>query len=185
MNQREFELISQKMERRFGRMKKGTEDSYAMILFPMESNILKVHRKHPSSNSRRLREAIFLALHRVDGYLLNAQKDCRRFENENNLRLRDALLMSFDPFFNEEISDVLSSEVKIDLGDKKAVESYFRDPVRCVLRILDSVDLWDRRRGSDGYFLFLEEWIGKKVEHDEKMDFAVLVGTEASGFLNE
>ena len=86
------------------------------------------------------------------------------------------LLMAFDPFFNEEIGEVLSSELKMDLGDKEAMELYFRDPVRCVLRILDSVDLWDKRRGSDGYFLFLEEWLGKKVEHDEKMNFSVLVG---------
>ena len=84
--------------------------------------------------------------------------------------------MAFDPFFNEEIGEVLSSELKMDLGDKEEMELYFRDPGRCVLRILDSVDLWDKRRGSDGYFLFLEEWLGKKVEHDEKMNFSVLVG---------
>ena len=185
MNQREFELISRKMERRFGKIDKGGEGIHGPVLFPMEGNLLKVHRKYPESNSRRLREAIFLVLHRVNGYLLNSQQDCERFENADNIRLRDALLMAFDPFFNEEINDVLTSDFKMDLSDSSVLESYFREPVLCIQRILDSVDLWEKRQGSDGYFQFLEEWLGKKVEHDDKMNYAVLAGAEASGLLDE
>lgn len=38
-----------------------------MLLLPMEWNVLKIHRKFPKSNSRRLREAIALALFDVKG----------------------------------------------------------------------------------------------------------------------
>lgn len=35
----------------------------AMVLFAMESNTLKVHRNFPTSNSRKMREAIALVLY--------------------------------------------------------------------------------------------------------------------------
>ena len=68
-DQRQFELISRRIEKRFGKMKKGEEDAHAMTLFVMESNLLKVHRKNPKANSRRLKEAINLTLHKVNDYL--------------------------------------------------------------------------------------------------------------------
>ena len=62
MQRYQFERIYSEMEKEFGKMKKGTEDSYAMLMLPMEGNALKIHRANPKSNSRRLREAIALVL---------------------------------------------------------------------------------------------------------------------------
>ena len=42
--------------------RKGEEEDYNMLFFPLEGNVLKIHRAFPASNSRRLREAIALAL---------------------------------------------------------------------------------------------------------------------------
>ena len=96
------------MEKRYGKIKRGEEDFHSMMLFPMESNLLKIRRKHPSSNSRRLREAILLLLHRIEGYLEHEDIDVEKFENEDKVRLREALLMSFDPFTNADINDILT-----------------------------------------------------------------------------
>ena len=49
----------------------------------MESNLLKIRRKYPDSNSRRLREAILLVLHRVNGYLKHEDIDVEKYENED------------------------------------------------------------------------------------------------------
>ena len=50
------------MERKFVRIRKGEEETYAMLLLPLEENALKIHRKFLGSNSRRLsEEAIALA----------------------------------------------------------------------------------------------------------------------------
>ena len=54
----QFERIYSQMEKEFGKIYKGNEEEYAMLLFPMEGNALKVHRAYPASNSRRLREAM-------------------------------------------------------------------------------------------------------------------------------
>lgn len=58
----QLEKIYSQMEKEFGKIRKGEEKVYSMLLFPMEENVLKIHRRFPSSNSRRLREAIALVL---------------------------------------------------------------------------------------------------------------------------
>ena len=178
MNQYQFEQIQRAMEQRYGKMRKGEEDAYAMMLFPMESNLLKVHRNYPGANSRRLKEAIYLALHWVDGSLKGKPKDLKTFENEDNIRLRDALLMAFDPFMNADINDILCMQGGMDLRDEDILGNYYKEPVRCVLRILDSVEHWEKQNGSDGYFLFLEEWVGSKIPRDNEMNYAVKMGSE-------
>ncbi len=101
MNQQQFERIIKDMTRRYGKMKSGTEEDHAMTLFVMETNLLKMHRAHPDSNSRRAKEAILLALYRVEGYLTGMKAETEPFESEENLRLRDALLMAFDPLLTK------------------------------------------------------------------------------------
>ena len=58
----QFERIYSQMEKEFGKIKKGNEEAFGMLLLPMEGNALKIYRSNPSSNSRRLREAIALVL---------------------------------------------------------------------------------------------------------------------------
>jgi len=53
-----FERITSNMAREFDRIKKGTEESYSFVLFPIESNLLKVNRKRGVNNGRRAMEAI-------------------------------------------------------------------------------------------------------------------------------
>ena len=44
----------------------------------------------------------------------------------------------------------------------------------CIMRIMDSVDLWEKNLGSDGYFDFLEDWLGDQIPNDDyKMNYAV------------
>ena len=178
MNEYKFEQIRREMEQKYGKMKKGEEDRHAMILFPMESNLLKVHRKHPGSNSRRLKEAILLALHWIDGSLVGKPKDLKRFENEDNIRLRDALLMAFDPFMNAEINDILCLQEGLNLRDDETLDNYYKEPVQCILRILESIEHWEKRNGSNGYFQFLEGWMGSKIPADDEMNYTILVGEE-------
>ena len=103
----------------------------------MEGNLLKINRKYPASNSRRLREAIFITLHQIDSYLTGEKADTGSFENEDNIRLKDALMYVFDPFSNEEVKAILTEKSELDLEDREQLESYYREPVQCILRILD------------------------------------------------
>ena len=94
----QFERIYSQMEKEFGKMRKGEEDAYAMLLLPLEGNALKAHREFPSSNSRRLREAIALVLFDIKERCTGEKADTGKFRNEDNEKLEKALLMAFDPY---------------------------------------------------------------------------------------
>ena len=173
MNQQQFEQITRTMERRYGKIRKGKEEDYAMMLFPMESNLLKTWRRHPDSNSRRLEEAILLALHAVKSHTDSKNGDYKKFETDENRRLKDALLAAFDPFENEEVRKAVEG-TGIDMEDRDAVNEFFRIPVMCMLRIKESVGHWEKRMGNNGYFRFLEGYLGAEIPDDEKMNYSIL-----------
>ena len=178
MNQYQFGQITRRMEQKYGKMRKNEEDKYAMLLFPMESNLLKIHRKEPGANSRRLEEAILLVLHEIESRTDEKSTDVSSYENEENLLLKEALLKAFDPFTNDEIADLLREGGKADLEDKEFLSKYYKEPVMCVLRIKESVEHWIKRGGADGYFDFLEGWFGDKVPDDDMMNYSIYAGAK-------
>ena len=113
MQLHQFEKVYKEMEKEFGKIKSGDEETHVMMLLPMEGNSLKTHRKYPSSNSRRLREAIALALFKIKGYCTAASYDTDKFRDVNNERLEHALLMAFDPFTNTEHCSIWSDNRRI------------------------------------------------------------------------
>lgn len=169
----EFERIYSQMEKEFGKIKKGGEDAYSMLLFPMEGNVLKVHREFPSSNSRRLRESIALVLFDVKNRCRVEKNDVGKFRNEDNKRLEKALLMSFDPYTNDEIMELLKKNYQTSELTLEALHEYYKIPVMCLLRIKDSIDLWEKQSGSNGYFDFIENYMGNQIKGDE-MNFSIM-----------
>ena len=164
----QFERIYTQMEKEFGKVKKGEEEAYAMLLFPMESNALKVHRANPESNSRRMREAVGLVLFDIKSRYTEEAYDVEAFRNEDNRKLEEALLMAFDPFTNEEIKRIPGMQL-----EPKDLHKYYRKPIMCLLRIKDSIDTWEKRAGANGYFQFIEKYMGSQISGDE-MDFSVM-----------
>ncbi|MGN1184599.1 MAG: hypothetical protein ACI4R7_05170, partial [Oliverpabstia sp.] len=152
------------MEREFGRMRKGEEDVYSMLLIALEGNVLKIHREFPSSNSRRLREAIALVLFDIKGNCTGEKADTGNFRNEENEKLEKALLMAFDPFVNENVMKVLKKKTRTRELTQEMLKSYYKIPVMCLLRIKDSIDTWEKRSGADGYFDFIEGYMGSQIK---------------------
>ena len=161
------------MEREFGKIQKGEEDIYAMILFPMEGNVLKIHRKFSTSNSRRLREAIALVFFDIKEKYTGETINLRKFRNEENERLEKALLMAFDPYTNEEIMELLKEQNMMDVLTLENLKDYYKLPVMCLLRIKDSIDMWEKEFGADGYFNFIESYMGSQIKGEE-MQFTIM-----------
>jgi len=177
MQHYQFEKIFSQMEKEFGKIKSGQEESHTMMLLPLESNALKIHRKYPSSNSRRLREAIALVLFDVKERCTGESINTESFRDNDNQRLEIALLMAFDPFTNEDIKEVITSETTIDLSDHNQLHDYYVEPVSCLLRIKESIDTWIKQNGADGYFNFIEQYMGDKI-HGDEMNFSVLASKQ-------
>ena len=77
--------------------------------------------------------------------------------------------MTFDPFTNKKIKELTGDQM-----DEAQLHEYYRLPVMCLLRIKDSVDTWEKRSGADGYFNFIEQYMGAQISGDE-MKFSVCV----------
>lgn len=169
MQQYQFEKIFSQMANEFGKIQKGKEDMYSLLLFTIESNLLKVHRENPASNSRRLQEAIALALFRLKERYTGETFSTESFRNPDNGRLEYAMLMATDPFTNQELADAMT-KAGANLEDRAFLRQYYRNPILCLLRIKDSVDFWMKQYGSDGYFHFLEGQTGELVT-DNKLNF--------------
>ena len=181
VNQYQFDKICDQMKKEYGMVKKGEEEKHAMMFLPMEGNLLKTHRANPSSNSRRLLEAIPLALLRIKSYLTCEEINVARFQSTDNERLVHALLMAFDPFTNEDIRGVLEHEKIIDLTDIDRLKAFYHEPIICMLRIKDSVDVWEKQMGSDGYFTFMEEYMGSSFLQEEELQFSIYLGGSHAG----
>lgn len=181
MNEYQFQQVARRMEKRYGKMKRNEEGKYACLLYPMESNLLKVHRRNPEANSRRLEEAIFLVLHEVEGRVSGGEVDTGQYENKGNALLKEALLQAFDPFTNEDISAVLQERGNLSIETPENLEAYYKEPVICLLRIKESIEVWTKRNGSDGYFKFLEEWLGSEVAEDNQLNYSIYVRAGETG----
>lgn len=160
--------ISSLMAKEFGTIPKGQEEFHALMLSSMEGNLLKLHRQDSNRTGRHADDAIQMTLLTLDGYLQQIEYDFSRFailENQDFLR---GLLMSFDPFTNQYIHEMV---LKVDSAFDAKV--YFAYPIKCLLRIQKSIQLWNKKLGANGYFIFIEGQIGQMVKRDEKMNFAI------------
>ena len=173
MQLHQFEKIYNEMEKEFGKIKSGTEEAHTMMFLPLEGNALKIHRSYPTSNSRRLREAIALVLFRLKENYTEASYDTSKFRNEDNCRLETALLMAFDPLTNPEIKEAIQADLTLDISDLSQLHDYYKEPVMCLLRIKESIDMWEKRNGANGYFDFIEQYMGQQI-NGEEMNFSVL-----------
>ena len=144
-----------------------------MLLLPLESNALKVHREFPASNSRRLREAIALVLFDIKEKYTGEMADIGKFRNEDNEKLEKALLMAFDPYTNVEVMELLKQQTQTEELTQEMLKSYYKLPVMCLLRIKDSIDTWEKRSGADGYFDFIEGYMGSQIKGTE-MKFTIM-----------
>ena len=139
--------------------------------------MLKLHRENEKRDSRRAIEAIHICLLAIDGYLTDTEYDLGTLLSEENEALAKGLLMSFDPFTNEEVREVLGENY--DLDSKEDLESYFQEPVKCLLRLEKSIETWSKARGNDGYFNYVEDLMGDSIKRDLEMNYSVFAGKAA------
>ena len=169
----QFERIYSQMEKEFGKIKKGEEEIYSMLLLPMEGNVLKTHRENPLSNSRRLREAIALVLFDVKERYTGEVIDTEKFRNKENESLENALLMAFDPFTNKEVMKLFTLKDKSIKLTQDVLKDFYKLPVMCLLRIKESIDTWEKQAGADGYFEFIENYMGSQIQGTQ-MNYSVM-----------
>lgn len=173
MNQYQFEQIIRRTSKRFGKIPKGGENPYNTFFFTIEGNLLKVNRAHPECDSRCMLEAIPLALWAMEDRLEGRHSDTSAFENPENLLLKHAILMAFDPFTNEEVAALVRERTGSDTPDQAVLNRIYGIPAKVLVRLQESVKIWMEIKGLDGYFVYLRGSIGPHVSRDDKMKFTI------------
>ncbi|MBW8351748.1 hypothetical protein K0H71_20290 [Bacillus sp. IITD106] len=163
-----LDRISTRMAKDFGTIPRGREEDYAFILAAMEGNLLKLHRQDSKRTGRQALIAIKMALLKIDGYLKKVEYNFSQHETLDTRAYLNGLLMSFDPFTNKEIHEIIMKD-----GTPFEPKKYFATPIKCLLRIEKSIEHWTKRLGANGYFVFIEKHMGHMIDHDVKMNYSV------------
>jgi len=61
------------------------------------------------------------------------------------------------------------------LNSSDDLRKLFETPVKCLLRIDKSIELWIGEFGAEGYFNFIEDQMGHLVDKDEKMNYSMML----------
>lgn len=169
VNTYKLDKVSTRMAKDFGKIPKGQEENYTFILYPMEGNMLKLHRQDANRSGRQALTAIRMALLTLDGYIKQVEYDFSSHYTSENKALLHGILMSFAPFTNKEVYEIVMK------GDNAFdAKKYFDIPIKCLLRIENSIKIWTKNSGSNGYFRFIENHMGQAIGRNNDMNFAVL-----------
>ncbi len=176
VNNYKMEKIADKMAKKFGKIERGEESEFTTELFTMESNLMKIHRANPDFKSRKVIDAINIFLLKIDAYLSDGiEYDFSRQMEESIKAYLETLQLSCDPLYNEELQDI--TKENYDLDNKENLKEVFTVPAKCLIRIKDSVEMWVKKGGIDGYFNFLENQMGEVVQGDEQ-NFSIKISPE-------
>lgn len=69
--------------------------------------------------------------------------------------------------------ELLKEQDGTDELTQEMLKDYYKLPVMCLLRVKESIDIWEKRSGADGYFDFMEGYFGSQIKGTE-MKFAIL-----------
>ena len=69
--------------------------------------------------------------------------------------------------------EIFKYENETDEITQDMLKDYYKYPVMCLLRIKDSIDTWEKKSGANGYFDFIESYMGSQIEGTE-MNFSML-----------
>ena len=111
----EFGKIIKKMTNEFGTFEEVEEDN-VMVLYTIESNLLKTNRRTGINNSRRASEAVKICLFNINGYIEDCKYNTNKFSSPETNEYVAAIQHAFDPIANEAITD-------FDINDEKQQQS--------------------------------------------------------------
>ncbi|MBR1684963.1 MAG: hypothetical protein IJ708_07465 [Clostridia bacterium] len=171
MNDYQFRRVERDLKKRYGKCEDEEMELYSQIVYPIERNCMRIHRREKAATSRAMHDALLLCLHRMKDHIDDTHTDTSSFEKEGAMLLLHGIMVSIDPY------DPVW-EGKYD--DAVTNKSTYIVLSRILLRLLESVDLWNEVYGTEGYFFFLEDFLGKKVKPgDDEWDCCFLTTNEA------
>lgn len=142
--------VISRARKEFGFIERGTEELYNPQLDYLEHEIYNIYEEIEISD-RELKEVIEMIIYDLKGIIENKVYDYTDIRNDSQIEFSKRLQMLFNPILNEEIN--IKDEYKKDFKE------IFTFPIKCLLRIYDSIEFWNKHSGRNGYYHMLEDMV--------------------------
>ncbi len=149
---KEYDLkrVIARARKEYGYINRGDEDLYYPQLGYMEHKIYDVYEEIQITD-RKLQLALIISIYDLKSIVDDKEYDYIDIVDDKVIKYAKKLQMLFNPYLNKDIY--------INKSMCKSNKDLFILPIKCMLRIYDSIDFWRERYGVGGYFKMLEEMV--------------------------
>ena len=70
-------------------------------------------------------------------------------------------------------NETAKNQIQKDTLLQELVKKYYKFAVMCLLWIKESIDTWKKHSGADGYFDFIEGYMGREIKGND-MNFSIM-----------
>lgn len=143
-------------------IQKGEEDGfYYEYLQTIEFEAYMLHQRY-GINNRQMMEIIQMVLLDIKSVLSGEEYDYSKWEEPCYRSCADAIEKYFMVSRFPELREVLRKGVVQD-------EAFYELAQKCLIRIHESVEFWTKQGGDNGYFHFIEGFIGTGILEDKRL----------------
>ncbi|MCD7892995.1 MAG: hypothetical protein LUG60_04755 [Erysipelotrichaceae bacterium] len=139
-------------------------------LYAIESRLIILHEQYQLS-SREAMKIIQIVINRLLDVKDQTTSDYSDYATEDLLYMADGLEYILNPYKNEEVAKIIQPYVNIN--DHGNYDYIFKNVFLCLNRILESIQLWDKEFGVDGYFRYIKRFMNTNyiANHNPEMFF--------------
>jgi len=161
VNRYQFDSVVSKTKQGINPILRGEENGiYFEYLAMIELQMYDFHLEY-NINGRQAAEILQLVLYDIKGIAENEEYDCTKWEEECYRSCADTIESLFMPEKNPELQADLKKPTVLN-------DDYFELSRKVIVRIYESVGLWTKKLGPDGYFSFIGQYVGTEIWTSKK-----------------
>lgn len=142
------------IQKRYGEIKSDV-GQFEDELLTLECHLLVLHETLHLS-SLEAKKIIHVVIQRILDQENHETSDFTDYVHEDLLCLADGLEQICNPYANVHLMKYLKQFIEVD---DEHYDQIFKNVLLCLVRILKSIDKWDKEFGNNGYFKFIERFI--------------------------
>ncbi|MCD7808482.1 MAG: hypothetical protein LUH02_04005 [Erysipelotrichaceae bacterium] len=139
-------------------------------LYSIESRLIVLHEQYQLS-SREAAKMINIVINRILDIKDKTTSNYNDYATEDLLYMADGLEYILNPYKNEEVAKII--EPCVNINDDHNYDYIFKNVFICLNRILESIHLWDKEFGVDGYFRYIKRFMNTSyiASHNPELFF--------------
>lgn len=151
VNRYQFDSIVSKTKQNITPIRRGDEEMYWEYLIQLETRLYQFHLKF-GLNGRQAKEILQVVLFDIKSIIDHQEYDCTKWMEECYRFCADTIEELFIPEKNPDLKGSLREDVVEN-------DDFFELARKSIIKIYESITLWTKDFGSEGYFNFISDYI--------------------------